>query len=225
MFVDFGMAVQYGGNCYLRYDDTNPEAEKQEYIDHIEEIVAWMGAHGAAQRLEPAAIVCTCHGVAAQYMPCHVPAPHRRQPPSGRHGPVAVLCCAALCCCAAVLCRPCTPLGLVQHNPGPGLLPLVGGAPLCASAPAPQPQHITTPLWGSGAGGALSAPAPLPAPAPSAAEGAERTWGRAAAGWKPWKITYASDYFDQLHAFAVQLIRGGHAYVDHQTKAEIEEHR
>ena len=43
MFVDFGMAVQYGGNCYLRFDDTNPEAEKQEYIDHIEEIVAWMG--------------------------------------------------------------------------------------------------------------------------------------------------------------------------------------
>ena len=35
MFVDFGMAAQYDGNCYLRFDDTNPEAEKQEYIDHI----------------------------------------------------------------------------------------------------------------------------------------------------------------------------------------------
>ncbi len=43
MFVDFGMAQQYGGVCYLRYDDTNPEAEKREYIDHIQEIVAWMG--------------------------------------------------------------------------------------------------------------------------------------------------------------------------------------
>ncbi|GAB4821823.1 hypothetical protein N2152v2_008869 [Parachlorella kessleri] len=41
MFVDFGMAEQYGGVCYLRFDDTNPEAEKQEYIDHIQEIVTY----------------------------------------------------------------------------------------------------------------------------------------------------------------------------------------
>ena len=27
----------------FRYDDTNPEAEKKEYINHIEEIVQWMG--------------------------------------------------------------------------------------------------------------------------------------------------------------------------------------
>ena len=86
MFVDFGMAKQYDGVCYLRFDDTNPEAEKLEYIEHIQEIVAWMG-------------------------------------------------------------------------------------------------------------------------------------------WKPWKITYSSDYFDQLHAFAVDLIRRGHAYVCHQTKDEIEASR
>ncbi|KAL7001120.1 Glutamine--tRNA ligase, cytoplasmic [Sarracenia purpurea var. burkii] len=43
MFVDFGLAKERGGCCYLRYDDTNPEAEKKEYIDHIEEIVKWMG--------------------------------------------------------------------------------------------------------------------------------------------------------------------------------------
>ncbi|GAB4828854.1 Glutamine--tRNA ligase, cytoplasmic [Ancistrocladus abbreviatus] len=43
MFIDFGLAKERGGHCYLRYDDTNPEAEKQEYIDHIYEIVKWMG--------------------------------------------------------------------------------------------------------------------------------------------------------------------------------------
>ena len=43
MFIDFGMAERYDGNCYLRFDDTNPEAEKIEYIEHIQDIVAWMG--------------------------------------------------------------------------------------------------------------------------------------------------------------------------------------
>ncbi|KXZ51794.1 hypothetical protein GPECTOR_11g237 [Gonium pectorale] len=83
MFVDFGMARQYDGVCYLRYDDTNPEAEKMEYITHIQEIARWMG-------------------------------------------------------------------------------------------------------------------------------------------WEPWKITYSSDYFQQLYDLAVELIKSGHAYVCHQTKAEIE---
>ena len=43
MFVDFGYAEHIGGECILRFDDTNPEAEKQEYIDHINDIVEWMG--------------------------------------------------------------------------------------------------------------------------------------------------------------------------------------
>jgi glutaminyl-tRNA synthetase len=43
MHVDFGAAQHHGGACYLRYDDTNPEAEKLEYITHIEDIVSWMG--------------------------------------------------------------------------------------------------------------------------------------------------------------------------------------
>lgn len=43
MFVDFGLARHAGGVCYLRFDDTNPEAEEQEYIDHIQEIVSWLG--------------------------------------------------------------------------------------------------------------------------------------------------------------------------------------
>ncbi|KAJ9140755.1 hypothetical protein P3X46_031363 [Hevea brasiliensis] len=86
MFVSFGLAKEQDGCCYLRYDDTNPEAEKKEYIDHIEEIVEWMG-------------------------------------------------------------------------------------------------------------------------------------------WKPFKITYTSDYFQDLHDLAVELIRRGHAYVDHQTPDEIKEYR
>lgn len=43
MFIDFGLAKERGGSCYLRFDDTNPEAEKKEYIEHIQEIVQWMG--------------------------------------------------------------------------------------------------------------------------------------------------------------------------------------
>ncbi|GMI90164.1 ovule abortion 9 [Hibiscus trionum] len=86
MFVDFGLAKERGGCCYLRYDDTNPEAEKKEYITHIEEIVQWMG-------------------------------------------------------------------------------------------------------------------------------------------WEPFKITYTSDYFQDLYELAVELIRRGHAYVDHQTPEEIKEYR
>ncbi|XWS68848.1 hypothetical protein CRYUN_Cryun04dG0128300 [Craigia yunnanensis] len=86
MFVDFGLAKERGGCCYLRYDDTNPEAEKKEYIDHIEEIVQWMG-------------------------------------------------------------------------------------------------------------------------------------------WEPFKITYTSDYFQDLYELAVELIRRGQAYVDHQTPEEIKEYR
>ncbi|XP_050221503.1 glutamine--tRNA ligase, cytoplasmic isoform X2 [Mercurialis annua] len=86
MFVDFGLAKERGGCCYLRFDDTNPEAEKKEYIDHIQEIVEWMG-------------------------------------------------------------------------------------------------------------------------------------------WKPFKITYTSDYFQNLYDLAIELIRRGHAYVDHQTADEIKEYR
>ncbi|KAJ6794146.1 glutamine--tRNA ligase [Iris pallida] len=43
MFINFGLAKERGGSCYLRFDDTNPEAEKKEYIEHIQEIVRWMG--------------------------------------------------------------------------------------------------------------------------------------------------------------------------------------
>ena len=44
-------------------------------------------------------------------------------------------------------------------------------------------------------------------------------------GYKPFKVTYASDYFDDLYRIAVQLIKEGKAYVDDLPKAVISEYR
>jgi glutaminyl-tRNA synthetase len=41
--LDFGMASEYGGRCHLRFDDTNPTKEEQEYVDSIMEDVRWLG--------------------------------------------------------------------------------------------------------------------------------------------------------------------------------------
>lgn len=41
--VNFGFAKYHGGKCYLRYDDTNPAGEKQEYFESIRDIVQWLG--------------------------------------------------------------------------------------------------------------------------------------------------------------------------------------
>jgi glutaminyl-tRNA synthetase len=41
--LNFGLAQQYGGSCNLRFDDTNPEKEEQEYVDSIKEGVKWLG--------------------------------------------------------------------------------------------------------------------------------------------------------------------------------------
>ncbi len=44
-------------------------------------------------------------------------------------------------------------------------------------------------------------------------------------GYEPWKITYASDYFEDLYNLAVSLIQRGKAYVCHLKKDEIHEYR
>ncbi|CAO1612529.1 unnamed protein product [Jaminaea pallidilutea] len=44
-------------------------------------------------------------------------------------------------------------------------------------------------------------------------------------GYEPWKITYSSDYFQQLYETAIALIKRGKAYVDHSTPAEIKAER
>jgi glutaminyl-tRNA synthetase len=41
--LNFGVAEDYGGRCHLRFDDTNPTKEEQEYIDAIERDVRWLG--------------------------------------------------------------------------------------------------------------------------------------------------------------------------------------
>ncbi|HUX30084.1 MAG TPA: glutamine--tRNA ligase/YqeY domain fusion protein [Thiobacillus sp.] len=43
IFLNFGLARDYGGVCHLRFDDTNPEKESQEYVDSIIESVKWLG--------------------------------------------------------------------------------------------------------------------------------------------------------------------------------------
>jgi len=41
--LNFGIAEEFGGRCHLRFDDTNPTKEEQEYIDAIKEDVRWLG--------------------------------------------------------------------------------------------------------------------------------------------------------------------------------------
>lgn len=41
--INFGFAKYHKGECYLRFDDTNPAGEKKEYDDSIEDTVRWLG--------------------------------------------------------------------------------------------------------------------------------------------------------------------------------------
>src|SRR6058998_1185800 len=48
--LNFGLAQEYSGTCNLRYDDTNPSREEEEYVKSIEADVRWLG-------FEPAKII------------------------------------------------------------------------------------------------------------------------------------------------------------------------
>ncbi len=48
--LNFGLAREYGGVCNLRFDDTNPETESQEFVDAIERDVDWLGFEPAEVR-------------------------------------------------------------------------------------------------------------------------------------------------------------------------------
>jgi len=41
--LNFGLALHYDGVCHLRFDDTNPEKEEQEYVESIRDAVSWLG--------------------------------------------------------------------------------------------------------------------------------------------------------------------------------------
>ncbi len=48
--LNFGLAAEFGGTTYLRFDDTNPETESPEYVEAIEEAVRWLGFQPAEVR-------------------------------------------------------------------------------------------------------------------------------------------------------------------------------
>lgn len=43
IIINFGLAKDYKGVCHLRFDDTNPEKEEQEYVDTIKDSIKWLG--------------------------------------------------------------------------------------------------------------------------------------------------------------------------------------
>ena len=53
--LNFGLARDFGGRCHMRFDDTNPVKEDQEFVDSILESVRWIGfdweQHGSANRI------------------------------------------------------------------------------------------------------------------------------------------------------------------------------
>src|SRR3954451_14232871 len=49
--LNFGLAAEFGGKCNLRFDDTNPEKEEQEYVESIIEDVRWLGGEFGGRAL------------------------------------------------------------------------------------------------------------------------------------------------------------------------------
>jgi glutaminyl-tRNA synthetase len=45
IYLDFGLADDFGGHTNLRFDDTNPEKEETEYVESIKESIRWLGYH------------------------------------------------------------------------------------------------------------------------------------------------------------------------------------
>ncbi len=51
--LNFGLAKEFGGVCHMRFDDTNPEKEEQEYVDSIIDAVRWLGFDWQGRQADP----------------------------------------------------------------------------------------------------------------------------------------------------------------------------
>ena len=65
--LNFGLAAEYGGQCNLRFDDTNPAKEEVEYVEAIKEDIRWLGRGHSARVLlkDPFAVGCDVRPLAA----------------------------------------------------------------------------------------------------------------------------------------------------------------
>ena len=64
--LNFGVAAEFDGACHLRYDDTNPVAEKQDYIDSIKRDVQWLGVEWTGEALHASHYFDQLHAWAVQ---------------------------------------------------------------------------------------------------------------------------------------------------------------
>src|SRR5262245_47605695 len=51
IYIDFGVAQEFGGRCNLRFDDTNPVKEETEYVEGIKADIRWLGFDWPGQEL------------------------------------------------------------------------------------------------------------------------------------------------------------------------------
>ena len=58
--LNFGLAHDYEGACHLRFDDTNPTKEEQEYVDAIIDAVHWLGFDWGRTCSSPPTISTAC---------------------------------------------------------------------------------------------------------------------------------------------------------------------
>jgi glutaminyl-tRNA synthetase len=68
MCIDFGMAQEFGGLCRLRFDDTNPVKEDEEFVEAIQNDIRWMGFHWEGPVLFASDYYERLYGYAVQFI-------------------------------------------------------------------------------------------------------------------------------------------------------------